>query len=65
MHTPRISARWRRARKRYHIALAVTLALAPLAVEPVRGQAFVEAFLARWGEAMGKRNKRRHAKGPR
>jgi hypothetical protein len=36
----------------YHIALAVALALAPLAVEPAREHAFVTAFLARWGEAV-------------
>jgi len=36
----------------YHIALAVALALAPLAVEPVAEHGFVTAFLARWGEAL-------------
>jgi hypothetical protein len=36
----------------YHLALAVALALAPLAVEPAQGHAFVTAFLARWGAAL-------------
>ena len=36
----------------YHIALAVALALAPLAVEPANEHGFVTAFLARWGEAL-------------
>lgn len=36
----------------YHVALAVALALAPLAVEPAKEHAFVTAFLARWGEAV-------------
>ncbi len=35
----------------YHIALTVALTLAPLAVEAVRVQEFVTAFLARWGKA--------------
>ena len=43
----------------YHLALAVALALAPLAVEPAQGQVFVESFLARWGEAAGGKKKRR------
>ncbi len=34
----------------YHIALAVAMALAPLAVEPANEHGFVEAFLSRWGE---------------
>jgi Histidine kinase-, DNA gyrase B-, and HSP90-like ATPase len=38
----------------YHIALAVAMALAPLAVEPAREHAFVIAFLSRWGEAVDK-----------
>jgi len=38
----------------YHIALAAALALAPLAVEPVQEHTFVTAFLARWGEAVGR-----------
>ncbi len=35
----------------YHIALAVGLALAPLAVEPAHEHGFLIAFLSRWGEA--------------
>lgn len=38
----------------YHIALAVALALAPLAVEAPRQHGFVSAFLSRWGEAIDK-----------
>jgi Histidine kinase-, DNA gyrase B-, and HSP90-like ATPase len=38
----------------YHIALAVAMALAPLAVEPASEHHFVTAFLARWGEAIDK-----------
>jgi hypothetical protein len=37
----------------YHLALTVAAALAPLTVEPARGQDFVNAFLARWGESAG------------
>ncbi len=43
----------------YHLALAVALALAPLAVEPGQGQLFVESFLTKWGEAAGGKKKRR------
>jgi hypothetical protein len=43
----------------YHLALAVALALAPLAVEPGQAQVFVESFLTKWGEAAGARKKRR------
>ncbi|MBI2071653.1 MAG: ATP-binding protein [Gemmatimonadetes bacterium] len=43
----------------YHLALAVALALAPLAVEPAQAQLFVESFLTRWGEAAGGKKKRR------
>ncbi len=43
----------------YHLALAVALALAPLAVEPAQAQVFVESFLTRWGEAAGGKKKRR------
>ena len=35
-------------------AVAVALALAPLAVEPAQTQDFLSTFLARWGEALGK-----------
>ena len=38
----------------YHIALAVAMALAPLAVEAPRQHGFVSAFLSRWGEAIDK-----------
>jgi hypothetical protein len=38
----------------YHVALAVALALAPLAVEPEGEHGFVTAFLACWGEAFGR-----------
>jgi hypothetical protein len=38
----------------YHIALAVALALAPLAVEPAGEHAFITQFLAHWGEAPAK-----------
>jgi len=36
----------------YHIALAVAMALAPLAVESANEHGFVTAFLSRWGEAL-------------
>ncbi len=38
----------------YHIALAVAMALAPLAVDPSNHHAFVMAFPSRWGEAINK-----------
>jgi hypothetical protein len=44
----------------YHIALAVALALAPLAVDPAKEHAFVTAFLERWGSAIDRRKGRRH-----
>jgi hypothetical protein len=37
----------------YHAALAVALALAPLAAGGAREHEFVVAFLAHWGEALG------------
>jgi hypothetical protein len=40
----------------YHIALAVAMALAPLAVEPAQAQPFLTTFLARWGEALDRRD---------
>jgi hypothetical protein len=43
----------------YHVALAVALALAPLAVEPEGEHGFVTAFLASWGEALGRATGRR------
>jgi hypothetical protein len=36
----------------YHIALAVAMALAPLAVETRDEHRFVTAFLAQWGRAL-------------
>ena len=38
----------------YHIALAVAMALAPLAVEPTQEHRFVTAFLGQWGRALEK-----------
>jgi hypothetical protein len=38
----------------YHIALAVAMALAPLAVEPHKESEFLLTFLMRWGEAIEK-----------
>jgi hypothetical protein len=44
----------------YHIALAVGLALAPLAVEPAHEHAFLSAFLSCWGEGgLPKKTKKR------
>ena len=48
----------------YHTALSVGLALAAVAVEPSRAQVFLTAFLARWGEALG-RDRRRRKRRPR
>ncbi|MGE5304539.1 MAG: ATP-binding protein [Alphaproteobacteria bacterium] len=45
----------------YHIALAVAMALAPLAVEPANEHGFVTAFLSRWGEAIDKTAPRKRA----
>jgi hypothetical protein len=42
----------------YHLAMAVALALAPLAVEPAREHRFLTAFLAAWGTAMDRRKRR-------
>lgn len=42
----------------YHVALAAAMALAPLAAEPARAHAFISAFLASWGSALGRSNKR-------
>lgn len=36
----------------YHVALAVAMALAPLAAEPAGERAFVGSFLERWGAAL-------------
>ena len=46
----------------YHIALAVGLALAPLAVEPAGEHSFVTMFLSRWGEVMVPARTRRSRK---
>jgi hypothetical protein len=40
------------------VALAVALALAPLAVDPAKEHAFITAFLARWGAAIEQRTPR-------
>ena len=47
----------------YHVALAVALALAQLAVDPAKEHAFVVAFLSRWGEAIERRQSRRRRPG--
>jgi hypothetical protein len=47
----------------YHVALAVALALGPLAVEPAREHAFVTAFLASWGGALERRSRRVRRRG--
>jgi hypothetical protein len=43
----------------YHVAVAVAMALAPLAVDPAKEHGFVTAFLARWGAAVDRRSGRR------
>lgn len=43
----------------YHVAVAVAMALAPLAVDPAKEHGFVTAFLARWGAAIERRAGRR------
>ena len=43
----------------YHVAVAVAMALAPLAVDPAKEHGFVTAFLARWGAAIERRAVRR------
>jgi len=43
----------------YHVALAVAMALAPLAVDAAKEHAFIAAFLARWGAAMERRKRPR------
>jgi hypothetical protein len=49
----------------YHVALAVAMALAPLAVEPAQAQGFITAFLARWGAAIDRDDGRRRRGRPR
>lgn len=46
----------------YHTALTVGMALAGVAVEPAKSQEFLTAFLARWGEALGRDRRRRPAR---
>ena len=48
----------------YHAALTVGMALAAVAVEPAGTQAFLTAFLARWGEAIGRDRRRRQPRRP-
>jgi hypothetical protein len=43
----------------YHLAVAVALALAPLAVEPAKEHGFLTAFLSAWGAATDRRKLRR------
>jgi len=43
----------------YHVALAVAMALAPLAVESAGEHAFIIAFLASWGTALERRKGKR------
>jgi hypothetical protein len=43
----------------YHLAVAVALALAPLAIEPAKEHGFLTAFLSAWGGAMDRRKRRR------
>jgi hypothetical protein len=45
----------------YHIALAVAMALAPLAVESAGEHGFVTAFLGRWGEVLDRPATRKRA----
>jgi len=46
----------------YHLALAVAMALGPLAVAPAEEHNFITAFLSRWGEAVEKTASRRSAR---
>jgi len=48
----------------YHLALAVAMALAPLAVEPEKSHDFITSFLTHWGEAVD-RPRRRPLRRPR
>jgi histidine kinase/DNA gyrase B/HSP90-like ATPase len=45
----------------YHIALAVAMALAPLAVESSQESKFLRTFLIRWGEVLDRQVSRRRA----
>ncbi|HUG40394.1 MAG TPA: hypothetical protein VMM12_07910, partial [Longimicrobiales bacterium] len=53
---------WRRAEaaraEGYHVALCVAMALAPLAVVPEAAHEFIDAFMARWGEAAERKGRR-------
>ena len=46
----------------YHLAVAVAMALGPLAVPPAEEHNFITAFLSRWGEAVEKTASRRSAR---
>ena len=46
----------------YHLALAVAMALAPLAVESSNEHGFVTAFLSRWGEVLDHPTSRKRPK---
>ena len=46
----------------YHIAFAAAMALSTVAVEPGEQRAFVNAFLARWGETLDRPRRRRSAR---
>ena len=46
----------------YHTALAVALALAPLAVEAAQEHSFITQFLAQWGGAPAPRRASRRAR---
>ncbi|TMQ73368.1 MAG: hypothetical protein E6K81_04870 [Candidatus Eisenbacteria bacterium] len=48
----------------YHLALAVALALAPLAAEPAHEHAFVLAFLEHWGTALETDGRRGRLRNP-
>lgn len=43
----------------YHVAVAVAMALAPLAVDPAKEHGFVTAFLESWGRALDRRKRGR------
>lgn len=46
----------------YHVALTAAMALAPLAAEPAGAQAFLATFLAAWGEALARDQRRRQSR---
>jgi hypothetical protein len=43
----------------YHLAVAVAMALGPLAVQPAEEHSFITAFLSRWGELLDDTTSRR------